>query len=997
MRARIRDFALSTALVLVLSLSIGAGVSAAAPVSSKILSKCQKAAQKGAAKFAKIRLKGLVACTQALVSCHLANELSGEPIEPCREAARSKCEGAIAKADAAAAKVAESMDKRCADIPTIWLRSRRGLGFRDSTDACAALDPPGGTADLGEIADCLSRAALCATDDLLEALVPRAYEVLDAAGILAGHPLFFACLDPRAASPASGSSTRSELLGCLKAIADGNVKVSKARQKGLQKCAAKLLGCRLESDRLEASLAEAEQCLDKQDKACDAQLAKIAATEGKRDQKTEEKCAAIPIADLKGDLGFSFACPAATTPAELSQCIAAAARAETDALVGTVTPRTCPLLSETGRISGKEATCVPSCGDAVVEGTELCDDGNADDLDSCTNACAVGPTAFETLSVPSAAHPANTPDGTPANAVPPGSTLATQFGSTVFDLNQATYTRFYVPGAGEPDAVLILVPGFAGGAHDFKNLAEHLLVRAAGGGAIVLEVWAFDRRTNQLEDLSGANLAEAELDPKLALDWFFGSEMGFSLDPRLTRRAVFHAGEDVAFIANFSPHVFMQDIDAVVEQARALSSSPAVFLGGHSLGTSFAARYAATDFDPGPGSLPGYSKLAGLVMFEGLGGSLPTGPPPSDDLDLIIAKADGGLYHAVKNGDARCVDGTPCPNGDSDCAGVPLPAGAVSNRCVEPTEAYLGADLTAPLVLVTPQVQAAGEIAGIQGILDPEGLILVQQDFGSGPAVDKVAGLGILGILPASSTRAGVGFFLDDDFSPVSAFQASLGFSNNGPNLPFFGVLLPQPAWTDPYRLWIGIDSPQPPQAIPNNGGPPSTWDQINGQEKEVSNLDVMFTALMAGDTDFGDWYFPSSGLSVIEELDVGTVWPSIDSSALSVGRGRPDIANMTEASGIDIPVISFGGTNGITPTAGAFKFFAESIAPCSAPSCDGSTPRVVDGSSPVFPVFAGVAGGYEVYLSEGYAHIDVLQAEDDPSHNNVFAPLMDFLVRNTP
>jgi len=60
-------------------------------------------------------------------------------------------------------------------------------------------------------------------------------------------------------------------------------------------------------------------------------------------------------------------------------------------------------------------------------------------------------------------------------------------------------------------------------------------------GQIRLEVWAYDRRTNQLEDQVGAEIAEADLDPKLAVDWFFGAEMGLPLDSRLTRRAVFHA------------------------------------------------------------------------------------------------------------------------------------------------------------------------------------------------------------------------------------------------------------------------------------------------------------------------------------------------------------------------------------------------------------------------------------------------------------------------
>ncbi|MFT5042109.1 MAG: hypothetical protein ACI8TX_003090, partial [Hyphomicrobiaceae bacterium] len=29
--------------------------------------------------------------------------------------------------------------------------------------------------------------------------------------------------------------------------------------------------------------------------------------------------------------------------------------------------------------------------------------------------------------------------------------------------------------------------------------------------------------------------------------------------------------------------------------------------------------------------------------------------------------------------------------------------------------------------------------------------------------------------------------------------------------------------------------------------------------------------------------------------------------------------------------------------------------------------------------------------------HIDVVTAEDDPAHNNVYAPLLAFLERNTP
>ena len=41
------------------------------------------------------------------------------------------------------------------------------------------------------------------------------------------------------------------------------------------------------------------------------------------------------------------------------------------------------------------------------------------------------------------------------------------------------------------------------------------------------------------------------------------------------------------------------------------------------------------------------------------------------------------------------------------------------------------------------------------------------------------------------------------------------------------------------------------------------------------------------------------------------------------------------------------------------------------------------------------VAGGFEVHLSEGYAHVDIVTAEDDAS-NAVIGPLIELLRRNS-
>lgn len=241
----------------------------------------------------------------------------------------------------------------------------------------------------------------------------------------------------------------------------------------------------------------------------------------------------------------------------------------------------------------------------------------------------------ETLTMPSDAAPAETPgsDGVDPNAYPQ---LVTQFGGTDFSLNNVTYTRYFVsPLLGSvPDAVLILVPGFEGGALTFKILAENAVSRALENG-MRLEVWAYDRRGHQLEDLVGQDIAEAALDPQIALDWYFGEALGLPLHPELAagpnRRAIVHGAQaDTAFIANWTELVFSRDLDVLVEAARSVARSQNVYLGGHSAGTGFTARYAATDFNlAGIGAPePGYAKLRGLVLLEGGAGASRARPRP---------------------------------------------------------------------------------------------------------------------------------------------------------------------------------------------------------------------------------------------------------------------------------------------------------------------------------------------------------------------------------
>jgi pimeloyl-ACP methyl ester carboxylesterase len=597
----------------------------------------------------------------------------------------------------------------------------------------------------------------------------------------------------------------------------------------------------------------------------------------------------------------------------------------------------------------------------------------------CADGCGCLNVAAEKLSEPSRARPADTP-GSPGVVVEPGSKLATQFGTTRVDLNNAVYTRYFVAGTMRPDAVLILIPGFEGGATDFTVMAQQLLPRLLEEEDLLVELWAFDRRGDQLEDRAALVLAAERNDPQLALDFLFGAELGLPLSPELDRRAIFYnSSSDIPFLANWTPLVFSQDIDAVVERARRVARNGNVFLGGHSAGTGFTARYAATDFNlDGSGSAePGYEKLRGLVLLEGGGGSTQGDPVTDDALDRIEARFDGGLFHAVRDGAPRCTDGTPCTVATeaADCAHLDNP------RCTTSTLAY--AEIPG---LLNAKVLAAIEPAAIQGQTDPDGgQVILQVDQGGIPGndvVSKVPALAGLSFLPQGTVKGAVGGFVDDDefVASLAAFVA-MSVGAKGPVV-------------DGLTTWIDIDEELPAGALRDNGPAPTDlpgrpW----GIEREVTDFDKLLD-LFIGDTNFLDWYYASSGLGVTQGL------PGLDSAALSLyppaGRGRRDIENLTQAANIDLPVIAFGGSNGLTPVAGSFVAFAQSIAPCAAPSCDGSTPRVVDPLQPsrAFPTLGGVAGGFEAYISEGYAHVDIVTAEDG-DHNQVIGPLAAFLARN--
>jgi pimeloyl-ACP methyl ester carboxylesterase len=152
--------------------------------------------------------------------------------------------------------------------------------------------------------------------------------------------------------------------------------------------------------------------------------------------------------------------------------------------------------------------------------------------------------------------------------------------------------------------VLVLMPGTIGGAGNFALLAQDLVRRVPG-----LAVWSIDRRSNGLEDTSAfARLERGQASLQETFDYYLGWLVNGG-NP--AQHFQFLDPGTVPFAREWGMKTALDDARQVVRLAARRGGK--VILGGHSLGASLAAAYAAWDFD----GRPGYKDLSGLVLIDG--------------------------------------------------------------------------------------------------------------------------------------------------------------------------------------------------------------------------------------------------------------------------------------------------------------------------------------------------------------------------------------------
>ena len=170
----------------------------------------------------------------------------------------------------------------------------------------------------------------------------------------------------------------------------------------------------------------------------------------------------------------------------------------------------------------------------------------------------------------------------------------------------ASYDRVFVHqfGPAKGRKILVLMPGTVAGAGNFTLIARRLVKRIKG-----LQVWAIDRRTQVLEDTS---MFERGLAGTATLQEVFDYYIGWIENGGTPADHFDFKDQDtLSFARQWGMKVALNDARAVVRLANRRNRK--VVLGGHSLGASLAAAYAAWDFR----GRAGFRDLDGIVLIDG--------------------------------------------------------------------------------------------------------------------------------------------------------------------------------------------------------------------------------------------------------------------------------------------------------------------------------------------------------------------------------------------
>lgn len=352
----------------------------------------------------------------------------------------------------------------------------------------------------------------------------------------------------------------------------------------------------------------------------------------------------------------------------------------------------------------------------------------------------------------------------PGATPPPNPTTADATPSELNATQVVRYRRDVSPPA-PTRAIVVCMPGFLGGGGSFEGIARTLVRNGLDGEPI--EVWAIDRRANLLEDLRGADAAEALGNPEVAQGYYFGGETvgGVAFEG-------YPSQDDVAYMSEWGLATHVDDLRAVLQRIDETERQARVFLLGHSLGASFTEAYAAWRFEDGT---RGVEELAGLILVDGALG----GTEVSED-----EYREGGM---------------------SGSAVIPSPG----------LNAVREGDRYVALPLLGVEALTRAEVISLRALADPDAIV---ED------VERDRLLGVLMSLsfrdiPPLTNEAALALAFDDEFQPLGFIRTKVG-QLSGPTEMYAsalagGEMLLRPSDPEASYTWVDALDADPAEYTP--------------------------------------------------------------------------------------------------------------------------------------------------------------------------------------
>jgi pimeloyl-ACP methyl ester carboxylesterase len=456
----------------------------------------------------------------------------------------------------------------------------------------------------------------------------------------------------------------------------------------------------------------------------------------------------------------------------------------------------------------------------------------------------------------------NTPPNVPVSeALRAAITDPAAFRDGLLNLNQAIYIRFFDgQRTTPPENIVILVPGAVAGANSFRPIATEVVV--SSGGAT--EVWAVDRRSNLLEDLSPMVKAESAGTEASAVE-----AMQYLSDHAAGRGGYIANnpfGEVSSFMSEWGLDVHVRDLGAIVDEARKVAGAK-VYLGGHSIGAIMAEMFAAYDFE----GVAGHSLINGLILLDGT--AVPGVAPLLNDQQY-----------------ATSVNGLRTAQGTGNEPFVASPFGPFQFQLLEISamlallnpEGQSPLDQVAPELVPVPMTNAAALGVNIDDEFQKQPVARFSIGF-----LQVAEGQGVNSVATKVSDPQGM--------NPNGIFTAkSLGTVGAKPNLQ---------AWA----------------AVKNLKTISSTFS-IGPEPSDLQTVARMFLTgrgqgeLTVEDANFAEWYFPQRlvfDILKLSALDANKLTSTVVDIMTARGGNRPAL---TENRRVDVPVLAVYAKQGIFP-----------------------------------------------------------------------------------